>query len=176
MLYDLTPFYPHSSRQAFSQSQFDSLPALALDTHDIPLNFDPSLPNRIPAAHQGASATNPFGSQRPLRLQGIRQSFPFIGQHYFDNSTPAGVPNFVLDNGAIHTHSKKLDAIPAPASADAGPDGTGAVAWLQLGDNGGSIGATYVYRVLTAGGNSHGCSSGVGGDSTTYATYYWFYG
>ncbi|EWY79328.1 hypothetical protein FOYG_17506 [Fusarium oxysporum NRRL 32931] len=69
----------------------------------------------------------------------------------------------------------KIDGIKAPASAPAGPEGTGAVDWLYLGDIGGSQGVSFVYRVLTAGGASHGCEV-QGTDSTSYTTLYWLYG
>lgn len=71
----------------------------------------------------------------------------------------------------------KNAAVDAPTNADKGRDGTGAVAWLQLGAKDGSIGgAKLVYRVLTAGGNSHGCAKASGQDSTSYSAMYWFFG
>ncbi|KAF7547400.1 hypothetical protein G7046_g9018 [Stylonectria norvegica] len=136
-----------------------------------PLNFDTSLPNRLPTADAGASATNPFTPDAPLQLSGLAP-LPFIGHHFFNS---AGVPTFVLDGGSITLFGKKLDSLAAPATADKGPDGTGAVAWLRLGDNGGSTGATFVFRVLTSGGASHGCTA-VGDDTTSYSATYWFYG
>ncbi|EXL90155.1 hypothetical protein FOIG_16581 [Fusarium odoratissimum NRRL 54006] len=69
---------------------------------------------------------------------------------------------------------KKIDGIKAPDSSPSGPDGTGAVDWLFLGDAGGSHGISFVYRVLTASGASHECKT-KGVDSTSYAAMYWFY-
>lgn len=70
---------------------------------------------------------------------------------------------------------KKLDDVAAPTGASAGPSGSGAVAWLKLGDKGGSAGITEVYRVVTAGGNPGACKK-VGTFSVEYATEYWMYG
>ena len=171
MLYDITNLYPGRRANGLSQAAWNQLTATALNSHAVPLNFDPSTDGRIANAVSGASATNPFPADAPLKLNGIAP-LPFAGHHFFNS---AGVPQFVLEGGKKVILGKKLDAADAPASADKGPDGTGAVAWLQLGDNGGSVGLKYVYRVLTAGGNPHGCS-GAGKDSTDYTATYWFFG
>ncbi|CAM1500592.1 Fc.00g097540.m01.CDS01 [Cosmosporella sp. VM-42] len=170
VLYDITNLYPGSRPNSLSQDAWTKLSSKALDTHDVPLNFDPSTDGRIASAAPGASATNPFPANAPLKLDGMAP-LAFAGHHFFNE---AGVPAFVLDGGRKVLLGKKLDAVDAPASADKGPDGTGAVAWLYLGDNGGSQGLKYVYRVLTSGGNPHGCSS-AGKDTTHYTATYWFF-
>lgn len=120
----------------------------------------------------GANSTHPWGDDEELELSGMEE-LEFLGHHWFNADK---VPQFKFENGQVDFFAKRLDGVPAPASADAGPDRTGAVDWLQLGDAGGSVGATFVYRVITAGGNSHGCASGKAVDSTSYTTQYWFYG
>jgi hypothetical protein len=138
----------------------------------VPLNFNYSSAGRVDPAHPGASQTNPFPKDGPLSLWGLKP-IPFLGHHIF---TSAGVPNFILDGGKINMLAGKTGAADAPKTADKGPDGTGAVAWLQLTAKDGSVGnAKLVYRVLTAGGNSHGCAKGAGQDSTSYTATYWFY-
>ncbi|KAH7148465.1 hypothetical protein EDB81DRAFT_792327 [Dactylonectria macrodidyma] len=164
MLYDAVHLYPGQSRKALTADGWLKLTSKVLNGHKVPLNLktDGSV---------GASATKPFPKNAPLKIDGVA-AMPFLGHHYFN---AAGVPVFDLSVSSDLLIAKKLDAIAAPASADPGPDGTGAVAWLQLGDAGGSKGVSYVYRVLTAGGNSHGCTK-AGDDSTSYTTMYWFYG
>lgn len=162
MLYDITYLYPSQSRRSLSSAAWLKLTADALYSQAVPLNM------KTGAGAVGADAQNPFTASTTLKVNNLEM--PFLGHHYFN---AAGVPTF--DLGSQVFIGTKLDAISAPASADKGPDGTGAVAWLYLGDAGGSIGVKYVYRVLTAGGNSHGCAK-AGADSTSYTTMYWFYG
>ncbi|KAF4452735.1 hypothetical protein F53441_4446 [Fusarium austroafricanum] len=164
VLYDVTHLYPGQSRSSLTQEKWASLTADVLNTGKVPLNLKE---NGV-----GASLTNPFPKSQDLQVQGLRQKLPYIGHHFFN---AAGVPTFDLDKVSQLLLCKKIDGIKAPASAPAGPDGTGAVDWLYLGDSGGSIGVNSVYRVLTAGGASHGCKA-KGTDSTSYTTLYWFYG
>ncbi|KPM39042.1 hypothetical protein AK830_g7489 [Neonectria ditissima] len=162
MLYDITSLYPGTGRKSLDTDAWAGLSATALNGHAVPLNLLTDGP--------GADAANPFPANAALKLTGV-PDLPFLGHHYFN---AAGIPTFALSSGTLV--GKKLDAVNAPASADPGPDGTGAVAWLYLGDAGGSTGGLqYVYRVLTAGGNAHGCTA-AGKDSTSYATTYWFFG
>ncbi|KAL3963251.1 hypothetical protein ACCO45_000255 [Purpureocillium lilacinum] len=154
MLYDITHLYPKQGPDSLSAQDFNNLTSKALWTHK-----------------PGASRTNPFTRDAPLHLQG-QLTLPFLGHHYFD---AAGVPTFDLDGGKIHLPCSKLASVDAPAGADKGPEGTGAVGWLYLGEKPGAFGSKYVYRVLTAGGVSHGCNQ-VGTDSTSYTATYWFYG
>lgn len=163
MLYDITKLYPSQNRKSLDHSAWEFLTSQALAHHKVPLNLNPG--------GVGASSTKPFPKDKPLKLEGYGK-FPFIGHHYFD---AAGVPVFDFPKTDEVLIAKKLDGIKAPATADVGPEGTGAVDWLYLGDAGGSIGVTYVYRVYTAGGSSHGCQA-KGTDSTSYTTMYWFYG
>lgn len=173
MLYDIVPFYPGQGASSLSMDAFAALPAQILSSQKVPLNFNPSKAGRVKDAHLGADATEPFTPAAPLVVDGLDESLRFIGHHFFNAD---GVPTFELDNGAITLYSKKDEAILAPEDADAGPDGTGAVGWLKLSDQGGSEGATLVYRVFTAGGSSHGCADRVGDDSTSYTAMYLFYG
>ncbi|OAQ61587.1 malate dehydrogenase [Pochonia chlamydosporia 170] len=173
MLYDITDFYPGQSKKSLSQKDWDGLTSRALWTQNVPLNFNKSSAGRVDARYPGASQTNPFTKDAPLCLRGMRE-LPFLGHHLF---TSAGVPNFILEGGKINMLAGKNAGVDAPTNADKGRDGTGAVAWLQLGAKDGSIGnAKLVYRVLTAGGNSHGCAKAAGQDSTSYTAQYWFYG
>ncbi|KFY60754.1 hypothetical protein V496_05254 [Pseudogymnoascus sp. VKM F-4515 (FW-2607)] len=99
-----------------------------------------------------------------------------IGKHYFNS---AGVPTFDLSARGKKLASKLVGKVPAPANANVGPAGTGAVAWLKLDDAGGSAGLKEVYRVYTAGGNPPtSCSGQTAGKVFTveYAAMYWFYG
>ncbi|KAF4977777.1 hypothetical protein FZEAL_5743 [Fusarium zealandicum] len=163
MLYDITNLYPSQRRASMDSDAWASLTATALSSHKVPLNMND---NGI-----GASSTNPFPAAAPLKLQGYSK-IPFIGHHYFNAN---GIPTFDLLKDNQLLLAKKLEGIKAPASASAGPDGTGAVDWLYLGDAGGSYGVNSVYRVFTAGGSSHGCNA-QGSDSTSYTAMYWFYG
>ncbi|KAL6415399.1 hypothetical protein AUP68_01954 [Ilyonectria robusta] len=162
MLYDITYLYPSQSRRSLSSAAWLTLTGDVLDNHAVPLNM------KTGAGAVGADAQNPFTASTALKVNSLEM--PFLGHHYFN---AAGVPTF--DLGSQVLIGTKLDAVAAPASANKGPDGTGAVAWLYLGDAGGSIGVKYVYRVLTAGGNAHSCTK-AGADSTSYTTMYWFYG
>lgn len=98
-----------------------------------------------------------------------------IGFHYFDS---AGTPVFDLSTTSKKTvlYGAKTTGIPAPASADKGPAGNGAVDWLLLDSKVGynSLLLKQVYRVVTAGGKGGACEK-VGVKSVEYATEYWFY-
>ncbi|KAJ6780604.1 hypothetical protein PWT90_03487 [Aphanocladium album] len=174
VLWDARPLYPKQGPRSLSAAQFDALPGQVLASHALPLNMDASGPNRADPSHPGASLTNPFPAPAGLQVDGSYQPLEFLGHHFFN---AAGVPTFVLDNGHINLTAKKDEGIDAPASASAGPDNTGAVAWLKLSATDAATGpAKLVYRVITAGGNSHGCAKGAGDDSTSYTATYWFYG
>ncbi|KAH6891463.1 hypothetical protein B0T10DRAFT_312949 [Thelonectria olida] len=162
MLYDITKLYPDGRRRtALSADAWTDLTGTTIDSCSVPLNL---------VSSGGADSANPFTDPTPLEVDGL--SLPFLGHHFFN---AAGTP--IFDLGSQLLRATKLKGVNAPASANAGPDGTGAVAWLELGDAGESIGLSYVYRVLTAGGNSHGCTAeGASSDSTSYTAQYWFYG
>lgn len=173
VLYDVLPLYPKQSRHSLSEAQFTALPSDVLAQHAVPLKLD-NTESRADPAHPGASLTNPFPAPAGLQVDGVDKPLEYIGHHFFNDK---GVPSFFLDNGKIFLTSKRDEAIDAPTSASAGPDGTGAVGWLKLSATGAAVGpAKFVYRVLTAGGNSHGCANGAGDDTTSYAATYWFYG
>ncbi|KAI9844435.1 MAG: hypothetical protein M1838_002193 [Thelocarpon superellum] len=108
----------------------------------------------------------PLADMAPLSLDAI-------GHHYFDST---GAPNF--DLGSIgHLIAAKQADIPAPAGAAAGPSGSGAVDWLELGDKGTSTGLKEVYRVETAGGKAPTSCTGQPTDIyVQYAAQYFFYG
>lgn len=158
MLYDITDYYPGTKRKSLSQDDFEHLTGDVLDSLAVPLNL---------VSTGGASATDPFTKAKALKFDG--NSFPFLGHHYFNS---AGTPTF--DLGSELLHGSKSAAVDAPASANPGPKGTGAVAWLYLTDAGSSYGLSSVYRVLTAGGNAYSCS-GAGSQSVSYTAQYWFY-
>jgi len=168
MLYDVTALYPGQSPQSLTIDAFNGLAPKALYEKDIPLNVQ--LPPLL-----GVDPTAPFlVPDAPLELEGMDAPIPFAGHHFFN---AGGVPTFKVSGpkGDVNFLAKKLESISAPTTADVGPDGTGAVGWLNLGANEGTTGAKFVYRVVTVGGNSHGCASGVTSDSTSYTTQYWIY-
>ncbi|KAH8755358.1 hypothetical protein F5883DRAFT_686948 [Diaporthe sp. PMI_573] len=77
---------------------------------------------------------------------------------------------------------EKTGDVKAPADADKGVLGTGAIDWLQLGDNGRGLSrdVALVYRVVTAGGVAQACSVSGANDpgqalSVPYTAQYWFY-
>ncbi len=173
MLYDVLPLYPGQGARSLSEAQFTALSGDVLAKLPVPLTLD-NTNNRTDPTHAGASLTSPFLAPAGLTVEGIDKPIEYLGHHFF---TDKGVPSFLLDNGNIFLTSKKDEAIDAPASASPGPDGTGAVGWLKLSATEAAVGpAKLVYRVLTAGGNTHGCANGPGGDSTSYTATYWFYG
>ncbi|TQV95360.1 malate dehydrogenase [Cordyceps javanica] len=176
VLYDARPLYPgQGARSLASEARFAALPGDVLaGAQPVPLRLDNDR-NRTDPAHPGASLTEPFVSPPSgLTVEGVAEPLAYLGHHFF---TDKGVPSFLLDDGRIFLTSKKDEAANAPADASAGPDGTGAVAWLKLSATPDAVGpAKFVYRVLTAGGNSHGCAKGAGDDSTSYTATYWFYG
>ncbi|CAG2003956.1 unnamed protein product [Fusarium graminearum] len=148
VLYDATNLYPGQDRSSLTPGEWVSLPSDVLNTGKVPLNRN---------ENGGASLTNPFPKKQSLK------SIPYLGHHFFNG---AGTPIFDLDKANQLLMAKKINAVKAPASAPAGPEGSGAVDWLYLGDAGGSQGVSIAYRVLTAGGVSHGCKA-KGTDSTS---------
>ncbi|KAK1976941.1 malate dehydrogenase [Colletotrichum cereale] len=163
-LYDASPLYPKTGPGSLpSVDAFNALSTTAV--HGSPLPLVPDGVTRF-----GASASAPFPAFADLALPNY-PPMKQIGVHFFDN---AGVPIFKV--GADMLRAAKLNGIKAPSSADPGPEKTGAVDWLQLGDKGGSQGVTGVYRVVTAGGVAHKCTTAGAIDSVPYAAYYWLYG
>jgi hypothetical protein len=168
MLYDITALYPGQSCRALPIEEFNKLTSRILHSTSIPLNLQqpPWL---------GADPLDPFITPgEDLQLDGLDDPIPFVGHHFFNRRK---VPQFQVEGaqGEVNFLASKLDSIAAPSSADAGADGTGAVDWLYLGASEGTIGGSFLYRVITAGGKSHGCSSGNAVDSTSYTTQYWIY-
>lgn len=73
-------------------------------------------------------------------------------------------------------YGSSVGDIPAPAGANAGPQGYGAVDWKTLAGVAGSVGLTEVYRVETAGGKAPASCGGFGATiQVQYAAMYWFY-
>ncbi|KAK1589884.1 malate dehydrogenase [Colletotrichum navitas] len=162
-LYDARPLYPNAGPGSLpSVEAFDALTTNAVWGSPLPLVSDG-------VTRYGASL-DPFPAPADLALPNIAP-LKQIGVHFFDNK---GVPTFKVGQGILK--AAKLNGIKAPASADPGPEETGAVDWLQLGDKGGSKGITAVYRVATAGGVAHKCTTDGASDSVPYAAYYWLYG
>ncbi|KAL7909093.1 hypothetical protein GGI35DRAFT_426891 [Trichoderma velutinum] len=172
MFYDISLLYPESGPNSLTIEKFNQLPAFALNHHSIPLHFNDSTVGRVEVASPGASLKRPFTRPAALDLGEDYGKLHFLGHHFFNTD---GAPTFILRRGSFNVVAAKKASVPAPGSSDPGPMGTGAVAWLAL-DAANSKGATFVYRVETAGGNSHGCSKAAGQDSTSYAAQYWFYG
>ncbi|KAM0322755.1 hypothetical protein ACHAQA_009346 [Verticillium albo-atrum] len=168
VLYDATALYPRRSPNSLpTVDHFNALTTTALWSTPLPLNSDGTT-------EFGASATEPFQASAPLEIPG--HSIPFLGLHYFDG---AGVPTFLTGTSEADSDNVlkafKVGDAPAPASADPGPVGTGAVPWLYLGGNPESRGFSLVYRVITAGGKPKTCTDDKP-QSVPYATYYWLYG
>ncbi|KAM0362991.1 hypothetical protein ACHAO7_011925 [Fusarium culmorum] len=163
VLYDVTCLYPGQSCSSLTSQEWASLPSAILNTEKVPLNRN---------GDGGALSNNPFPKKQSLKVESLRRTIPYLGRHFFN---AAAIPTFDLDKTNKLLVAKKIEGIEAPPYAPAGPEGTGAVDWLHLGDARGSQGVSRVYRVLTAGGVSHGCKA-KGMDSTSYTALYWFYG
>jgi hypothetical protein len=178
VLYDVTSLYPGTPHTGLSTlSKFNALTTTILHTLNIPLNFlnpDAAIPGVVLSSKLINTTPSPFTAPADITLG--TQKIKFLGRHYFDNS---GTPTFDLSEAGLKANVVKLAGAPVPVGADAGTLGTGAVAWLQLGDSGKglSVGLNQVYRVITAGGVAEACS--VTGESVTsvpYTAFYWFYG
>ncbi|KAL3587976.1 hypothetical protein FPOAC2_13875 [Fusarium poae] len=163
VLYDVTYLYPGQGRSSLTAQKWASLPSAVLNTGKVPLNRN---------GDGGALPSYPFPTKQSLKVKSLGKNIPYLGRHFFN---AAGVPTFDLDKVNQLLVAKKIEGIKAPSSAAAGPEVTGAVDWLYLVNAGGSQGVSRVYRVLTAGGASHGCKA-KGVDSTSYTALYWFYG
>ncbi|TDZ36536.1 hypothetical protein C8035_v008279 [Colletotrichum spinosum] len=163
-LYDASSLYPHAGPAALSLDAFNGLTTNAVWGAKLPLTPDG-------VSKFGASSTAPFPQPAAdLALPNLKP-LPFAGVHFFDGK---GVPTFKVGDDLFA--GAKLNGIKAPASADVGPEKTGAVDWLLLGDKGASKGVTAVYRVVTAGGVAHQCTQAGPADSVPYAAYYWMFG
>jgi hypothetical protein len=106
----------------------------------------------------------------------LNQHFDILGNHFFDS---ASTPTFNLTtlNPLQTAFVAKTLGVSAPTGSNVGPDGTGAVAWLDLNHKTGypSMGPSQVYRVETAGGMNYPNCTGTSLQSIQYATEYWFY-
>ncbi|KAF4844177.1 hypothetical protein CGCSCA4_v007571 [Colletotrichum siamense] len=163
-LYDAMSLYPNQGPQALSIDAFNSLTTNAVWGAKLPLTSDG-------VSKFGASSASPFPTPgTDLEMPGLK-ALPFIGVHFFDAT---GVPTFKVGEDIFA--GGKLNGTKAPTAADVGPEKTGAVDWLRLGDKGASKGITSIYRVVTAGGVAHACTTPGASDSVPYAAYYWMYG
>ncbi|KAK4224703.1 hypothetical protein QBC38DRAFT_288000 [Podospora fimiseda] len=169
VLYDVTNFYPGTSRTGIPQPIWDKLP-------ETVLRFAPYPLNRQPGSTYGADPVTPFPKAKDVTLPaGGPTLIKFLGHHYFDAS---GTPMFDLNTIGLKASVVKKEAVDAPKNAYKGTLGTGAVAWLHLIDSGKGLsqGLSTVYRVITAGGVARACSvAGKGVQSVPYTTYYYFY-
>lgn len=87
------------------------------------------------------------------------------------------MPFWDLFGADAQLYGASVGDIPAPAGANAGPEGYGAVDWKALTAVAGSVGLDEVYRVETAGGKAPASCSGFGATiQSQYAAMYWFYG
>lgn len=187
MLYDITPLY--------SSPVYANITSTILWEQAIPLNLanpqaagpfvSASACTALSESDYQADTANPFpSSPEDLSLgsgtQAIRARF--LGEHYFDAQA---APTFDLSEStdSLFFSGAKTGNVKAPTTADKGLLQTGAVDWLELGDNtrGLSSGVTAVYRVVTAGGVAQACSvsgSSAPGQafSVPYVAEYWFYG
>lgn len=182
VLYDATAL--------FSSPVYANLSPATLWEQAIPLNLvNAAAAGPVSAAAPAtqdelayqAVAANPFPNP-PVALTVGGTEIAFLGVHYFD---AASAPTFDLSASTdkLFFSGAKTGSVKAPADANKGLLATGAVDWLQLGDNGKGLssGVTQVYRVVTAGGVAEACSvSGAtpAGQvfSVPYAAQYWFYG
>lgn len=160
VLYDVTALYPRSGPRALSDAAWTGLASSLLRDTALPLKAE---------ADRGSG--DPFLPDAPVAVGG-GPPLPVLGRHYFD---AAGTPTFDLYAARERLACSKLGSAKAPADADAGPEGTGAVDWLYLGAKAGSVGLGAVYRVNTAGGGPQECDSAGQTFSVTYASQYWFY-
>ena len=180
MLYDVTPLYPTTPRTGLDQNGWNSLPVTVLYSQQIPLNLasvdgTPTVSLAAGTLAYNADPANPFPAPADLTL-GSLPVIKFLGHHYFDAT---GAPTFDLSAAGLFGSMAKTGSTNAPSGSDKGILGTGAVAWLQLADNGkgASKGVEMVYRVITAGGSPDPCSvAGAGVQSVPYTAHYWFFG
>jgi hypothetical protein len=124
-------------------------------------------------AYSNESALNtipPCAVYKPLWSLWLGDRF-VLGHHFFDIT---GTPVFDLHSVNKILYGKKTGDIKAPATANKGPAGTGAVDWLQLTAKAGSVGISLAYRVVTAGGEPSNCTF-AGVMTVQYAAEYWFY-
>jgi hypothetical protein len=168
VLYDVTTLYPGTAKTGLGQGVWDKLPSTLLWNTPLPLN-------KLAGSKYGADSVKPFPKAESLKVQGL-PDLKFLGHHFFDANS---VPMFDLSAAGLKASVVKTGDAKAPANADKGIIGTGAVAWLQLGESGLGLsnGLSLVYRVITAGGAAQTCAEVNGAtQSVPYATFYWFYG
>ncbi|KAI3397908.1 hypothetical protein diail_10077 [Diaporthe ilicicola] len=195
VLYDVTPLYPGTPDTGLTADVFDNMSSTVLWQQAIPLNLinpaagvptnSASTTTPLPETAYQADASNPFPSPIPdlaLDSQGITAKY--LGVHYFDaKSSPTFDLSGATNPAGLFFSGAKTGDVKAPTDADKGLLSTGAVDWLQLGDNGRGLSKNLanVYRVVTAGGAAQACSvSGASSPgeafSVPYSAQYWFYG
>ncbi|RYP72955.1 hypothetical protein DL770_007874 [Monosporascus sp. CRB-9-2] len=169
VLWDIQPLYPGSGPSSISEADWTGLPPKVLRTTELPLNLLGSSGTEYAADPQA-----PFPPDADLELDGVEAKMKFLGHHYFDG---VGTPTFDLRGDASRPvfRGKKDASVSAPATADGGLTGSGAVDWLRLTDKGTSAGVSVVYRVHTAGGKPAPCAEAGQAESVPYTAMYWFY-
>lgn len=172
VLYDVYGLYPGVGPNSLKTTdQFFALPSNVVYNTALPINLTSTV-DRLQSNDMGADPLYPFISPAlPLNIKPL-PTLDILGHHFFDIDSN---PNFVLSDSSID--SQKNASVNAPSTADPGPAGTGAVAWLELTPitNSTLNGISSVYRVSTAGGNGHSCT-GAGLDTVVYSALYYFYG
>ncbi|RYP33728.1 hypothetical protein DL768_011078 [Monosporascus sp. mg162] len=169
VLWDIEPLYPGSGPSSISEADWTGLPPKVLRTTELPLNLLTGSGTEYAVDTQA-----PFPPDADLELEGVEAELKFLGHHYFDG---VGTPTFDLRGDASRPvfRGKKNASVSAPATADAGLTGSGAVDWLRLTDKGTSAGVSVVYRVHTAGGKPAPCAEAGQAESVPYTAMYWFY-
>ena len=152
------------------------------NSHPVQLGAVATLFDATLLAYEDESALNSIPSIAvyiPLLSSNLVLPPPFndlivLGHHFFDD---AGTPTFNLSSVDKILYGMKTADIKAPATANKGPAGTGAVDWLQLTSKPGyvSVGLSLVYRVVTAGGAAPINCTTEGVLTVQYAAEYWFY-
>jgi len=143
------------------------------NSNESELNTFPSIAANVPF--------DPF-TPTPTSLAGLPAA-TVLGHHFFAADT---TPTFNLtgapatNGGNMILFGAKTASVNAPVGAPLGPDGTGAVAWLQLEAKTtvateASVDIKEAYRVETAGGNPETLCSSVGVQTIPYAAEYWFF-
>lgn len=118
------------------------------------------------------SFTTPSDDDKPMSPSSLFLS----GHHYFpEPTTPVFDLGTKKDFYGFAVCAKSASS-PAPSDAPRGLNGLGSVAWLKLGDKGGSNGIKEVYRLNTAGGVAPSTCDGQEEEfQVDYAAEYWFY-
>lgn len=110
-----------------------------------------------------------------LQTQGFQQ---ILGDHFFTQAVPTFSLYKIQTTPYPLAYVTKKAEMDAPAGACPGTKNEGAIKWLQLSDNGSSVGGVNtVYRIETAGGNKPKvCKGQKKAFEVNYAAQYWVFG